>query len=204
MIKTIIFDFGNVFINLNDAYTLDYIKHFESSEHFDDIIKTNIAFEKGLISTEEFLNNYTIYFPEQSKDDIIFKWNSILDDFPKHRLDFLKELKTSSKCKLILLSNTNNLHINWIQENIPFYNEFKDCFNEFYLSHEMNLRKPDANIFNFVLNKNNLRANECLFVDDNLDNINTAKKLNFITWHINPKIDDVSNLFNLNNNFINL
>ncbi|TXG39371.1 HAD family hydrolase [Seonamhaeicola maritimus] len=203
MIKTIIFDFGNVFINLNDAYTLDYIKHFESSEHFDDIIKTNIAFEKGLISTEVFLDNYSSYFPEQSIDDIIFKWNSILAEFPKHRLAFLKELKASSKYKLILLSNTNDLHISWIQENILFYNEFKDCFDVFYLSHEINLRKPDADIFNFVLNKNNLVANECLFVDDNLDNIKTAKNLNFITWHINPNTDDVSNLFNINNSLIN-
>ncbi|WP_248723425.1 HAD family phosphatase [Seonamhaeicola sp. ML3] len=196
MISTIIFDFGNVFINLNDAYTIDYIKHFESSEHFDDIIKTNLLFEKGEISKDTFLANYQYYFPEQSKGDIISKWNSILADFPKHRLNFLKDLKENASYKLILLSNTNEIHIDWIKENIPFFEEFKNCFYKFYLSHEINLRKPDESIFKYVLNKNNLNAESCLFVDDNKSNIETAKNLNFHSWHINPKTEDVSTLFN--------
>ncbi|MFY0712901.1 HAD family phosphatase [Seonamhaeicola sp. NFXS20] len=197
MISTIIFDFGNVFINLNDAYTLDYIKHFESSEHFEDIIKTNLSYEKGLISTNEFLDNYVRYFPNKSKEDIKNKWNSILDDFPKHRLDFLIDLKENTNYNLILLSNTNELHINWVKKNISFYNEFKNCFNAFYLSHKIHRRKPDKNIFNFVLNTNQLKPEECLFIDDNKDNIKTAKYLNINTWHLKPKKEDVSNLFNI-------
>lgn len=198
MINTLIFDFGNVFINLNDAYTLEYIKHFESSNHFEDILKTNMVFEKGEISTNQFLDRYINFFPNQSKEDIICKWNSILEDFPKHRLDFLKDLKETSKYKLILLSNTNDLHINWIKENIPFYNTFKNCFDAFYLSHEINLRKPDEAVFNFVLNKDSLKASQCLFIDDNIDNIKAAKHLNIHTWHLNPKTDDVTNLFKTN------
>ncbi|WP_406684142.1 HAD-IA family hydrolase [Seonamhaeicola sp. MEBiC1930] len=200
MISTIIFDFGNVFINLNDAYTLNYIKHFESSEHFEAIMKTNLAYEKGEISTDVFLKNYIDFFPEESRETIMNKWNSILADFPRHRLDFLKDLKENSNFKLILLSNTNELHINWIKENISFYDDFKNCFDVFYLSHEIHLRKPDKNIFKYALNKNSLEANECLFIDDNLDNINTAKSLNINTWYINPENEDVSNLFKVKSN----
>lgn len=200
MVNTIIFDFGNIFINLDDAYALDYIKHFESSEHFEDIIKTNLSFETGAITTEEFLNAYTSYFPDQSKEDITNKWNSILVDFPKHRLDFLKDLKENSEYKLILLSNTNEIHIDWIKKNIPFYETFKNCFDAFYLSHEINLRKPDNYIFKHVLSKNNLKANECLFIDDNADNINSAKNIGINTWHLNPKTEDVSTLFNTKSN----
>ncbi len=196
MINTLIFDFGNVFINLNDAYSPEYIKHFESPKHFDNIIKTNLAYEKGEISTSTFLNNYQSYFPELSKENIIEKWNSILADFPKYRLDFLKDLKENASYKLILLSNTNELHINWIKNNISHYEEFKNCFDKFYLSHEINLRKPDDYIFKFVLNKNNAKPEECLFIDDNKDNITSAKNMNIHTWHINPKKDDVINLFN--------
>ncbi|TWO30890.1 HAD-IA family hydrolase [Seonamhaeicola sediminis] len=195
MINTIIFDFGNIFINLNDTYTLDYIKHFESSEHYKSIIKTNIQFEKGEISIDSFLKSYQSYFPDLSKEEIKSKWNSILGEFPKYRLDFLKDLKENSNYKLILLSNTNELHISWIKDNIAFYKDFKSCFNEFYLSHEIKLRKPDVDVFNFVLNKNNLTAEACLFIDDNKDNIISADYLNINTWHLNPKTDDVIDLF---------
>ncbi|RED45900.1 HAD family hydrolase [Seonamhaeicola aphaedonensis] len=197
MINTIIFDFGNVFINLNEAYTLDYIKHFESSKHYTDIIETNIQFEKGEISKDSFLSKYQSYFPILSKEEIISKWNSILDEFPKYRLDFLKDLKKNSNYKLILLSNTNELHISWIKDNIPFYEDFKSCFDEFYLSHKIQLRKPDKDIFNFILNKNNLKAETCLFIDDNKDNILTADDLNLNTWHLNPKKEDIVDLFKI-------
>ncbi|TYA71482.1 HAD family hydrolase [Seonamhaeicola marinus] len=198
MINTLIFDFGNVFINLNDAYAVEYVKHFESSKYLDDIIKTNLLYEKGEISTDRFLKNYQSYFPEQSKEDIIEKWNSILAEFPKHRLDFLKDLKENASYKLILLSNTNALHIEWIKQKVPHFMEFKNCFDKFYLSHEINMRKPDEYIFKFVLNENNCEAEECLFIDDNKDNIQTAKNMNINTWHLNPKKEDVVNLFNTN------
>lgn len=197
MISTLIFDFGNVFIDLNNAYTPEYIKHFKSSKHFNAILKTNLAFEKGEISTDTFLNEYQAYFPEQSKEEIIEKWNSILGEFPKHRLEFLKDLKENASYKLVLLSNTNELHINWIKENIPHFEVFKSCFDKFYLSHEINLRKPDDYIFKFVLNDNNIEAEECLFIDDNKSNIDTAKNLGIHTWLLKPKKHDVSNLFNV-------
>ena len=66
------------------------------------------------------------------------------------------------------MSNTNDLHISWIQRDWgdKLYNEFKVCFEKFYLSHEINLRKPNTDIYEFVLNENKLQAKECLFIDD--------------------------------------
>lgn len=196
MIKTLIFDFGNVFINLDIekalTKTLETLKIKEFSE---EIIAFNSFYEQGLISTEEFLDFYSENFPNLSKDKLIDIWNLILKDFPKPRFDFIKDLKASSNFKLILLSNTNELHINWIKENISFYEDFKNCFDAFYLSHEINLRKPNIDIFEFVLKENNLKANECLFIDDNKDNIETANNLNIKTWHINPETEDIITLF---------
>tara|TARA_R110002049_G_scaffold138450_1_gene298531 strand:+ start:6409 stop:7020 length:612 start_codon:yes stop_codon:yes gene_type:complete len=196
MIKTIIFDFGNVFINLDiegaikNTHELLHINSFS-----DEMIAFNSFYEQGLITTEEFLAFYKENFPNLSNVELVAIWNYMLKDFPEHRLDFLNQLKGSSKYKLILLSNTNELHINWVKEQIPFYEDFKNCFDAFYLSHEIHLRKPDAAIFEFVLNENNVIASECLFIDDNKDNIETANTLNFKTWHINPETEDISNLF---------
>ena len=201
MIKTIIFDFGNVFINLDINGALQYaLDKFKIDNLSDEMTAFNSLYEQGLISTDEFLEFYSENFPKLSKEELIDVWNFMLKDFPEHRLEFLKQLKSTSKYKLILLSNTNELHINWIIKHIPFYNDFKNCFGAFYLSHEINLVKPNPNIYEFVLNQNTLVANECLFIDDNKDNIDAAKSLGIKTWHIDPKSEDVANLFNVKTN----
>ncbi|WP_298498513.1 HAD family phosphatase [uncultured Algibacter sp.] len=196
MIKTLIFDFGNVFINLNlEAAYNHALEKFQIESLSEEMLGFNSFYEQGLISTEEFLDFYSQNFPNLSNEELIDVWNYMLKDFPKQRLDFLKELKSNSNYKLILLSNTNALHIDFIKTNVLFFDEFKDCFDTFYLSHEINLVKPNQDIFEFVLNENNLIAGECLFIDDNKDNISTAKNMNFKTWHINPETEDVITLF---------
>lgn len=205
MIKTIIFDFGNVFINLDIEgaikHTFDKFKIEALSE---EMIAFNNFYEQGLISTEEFIEFYVENFPDISEEELIDIWNFILKNFPEHRLEFLKQLKETSKYKLILLSNTNELHINWVKNNISFYETFKNCFDAFYLSHEINLRKPDKAIFEFVLNENKLNANECLFIDDNTDNTNTAKEFGINVWNIDPKTDDIIDLFTIKKTFFDV
>ncbi|WP_298238882.1 HAD family phosphatase [uncultured Algibacter sp.] len=196
MIKAIIFDFGNVFINLDIEGALEYaLSKFDIDFFSEEIIAFNNLYEQGLISTNEFIAFYTENFPKLSKEELIKVWNFILKDFPIERLNFLKQLQTDAKYKLVLLSNTNELHIDWIKEHIPYYESFKNCFDAFYLSHEIHLRKPNKNIFDLVLNENNLKANECIFIDDNKDNIKTASSIGIKTWYINPKTEDVINLF---------
>lgn len=198
MIKTIIFDFGNVFINLDID---NAIKHtfnaFEIEELSEEMIAFNSLYEQGLISTEEFISFYAENFPKLSKEALIDIWNFMLKDFPKHRLDFILKLKEDANYNLILLSNTNALHIDWIKNSVPFFEDFKNCFHKFYLSHEINLSKPSEDIFNFVLKENKLMASECLFIDDNLDNCKTAQSLGLATWHINPETEDVSDVFKI-------
>lgn len=196
MINTIIFDFGNVFIDLDiENGFQESLKTLGVSTLSKDIIDINKLYETGSISTDDFINFYAEKFPHLTKVELIDLWNIILKDFPKYRLDFLKQLKSEKKYQLILLSNTNELHIDWIKEHVPFYEDFKNSFDAFYLSHDINLRKPNADIFEFVLNTNNLRAENCIFIDDNADNIKTAKHLGIKTWHITPCKEDVVNLF---------
>lgn len=198
MIKTIIFDFGNVFINLNIENAIQKaLESFKLESFSEEMIAFNCLYEIGLVSTNEFLEFYSENFPKLSNEDLIEIWNYMLKDFPKYRLDFLKQLKASEKYKLILLSNTNDLHINWVKKHVAFYSEFKDCFDSFYLSQEINLRKPNSDIFEFVINENNLIADECLFIDDVKDNTDAANQLKIHTWNINPKKEDVIDLFKI-------
>jgi len=198
MINTIIFDFGNVFVNLDiEAAHKHALETFQIESLSEEMLGFNSFYEQGLISTDEFLEFYSENFPKLSKEALIDIWNFMLKEFPESRLDFLKAIQQSSKYKLILLSNTNALHIDYIKDHVSFYEEFKNCFDAFYLSHEINLVKPNQDIFEFILNKNKLKAEECLFIDDNQENINTANTLKIKTWHINPETEDVINLYDI-------
>ncbi len=202
MINTIIFDFGNVFINLDIPAAIEKtLEKLNVDSIPEEITAFNGLYEQGLITTNEFIDFYLENFPNLSKTDVINTWNYMLKDFPEHRLEFLKNLKDKNQYKLILLSNTNELHIDYIKENVPFYNTFKDCFNAFYLSHEIQLSKPNKDIYNFVLTENKLKAENCLFIDDNEDNITSAKTLGIKTWHITPYQEDVSTLFETQKQF---
>ncbi|GAB5564628.1 MAG: HAD family phosphatase [Winogradskyella sp.] len=203
MIKTIIFDFGDVFINLDKKGTIERAKDIFGYDIISEqkgiasqsISETNDAYETGKISTEAFIHFYTKLAENVSSEDLIHLWNGLIKDFPKHRLEFIKQLKEEQKYKLILLSNTNELHINHIIEHVPFYEEFKACFDAFYLSHEIGYRKPNEDIYRFVLSENKLIPEECLFIDDTKQNTEAASKLGIHTWNINETIEDVVNLF---------
>ncbi|MDB9961802.1 HAD family phosphatase [Oceanihabitans sp.] len=198
MIKTLIFDFGDVFLNLDKAGALkNALERFKMDALSEELVAINTLYEQGLLSTEEFIEFYQDNFSNLTEKDIIDAWNYILKDFPKDRLNFIQELAQENKYKLILLSNTNELHINWVKEHIAFYEDFKNCFDQFYLSHEIQLRKPNANIYEFVLKQNDLKPQECLFIDDTKENTDAATKLDIHIWNIDETTEDIINLFTI-------
>ena len=200
MIDTIIFDFGDVFINLDKQGAMqNALNLFNIDEFEDDMTQANIDYEVGKISTEEFIDFYIKKFPNLDANDVVSAWNHILKDFPQYRLDFIKNLANNRKYKLVLLSNTNELHIAYIKEHFNFYYEFKSCFDSFYLSHEIHLRKPDKAIFNFVLDENNLTPSQCLFIDDTPENTAVASHLGIHTWNIDETREDIVQLFEIKN-----
>lgn len=196
MIKNIVFDFGNIFLNLDlEGAINNSLKILKLKKIPEEVTAVNSLYEQGLISTEEFIAFYTENFRHLSSEEIIDAWNFMLKDFPINRLEFLINLKKTSNYKLILLSNTNELHIDWVKKHISIYDNFKNCFDTFYLSHEINLRKPNADIFEFVLKENKIKAENTLFIDDNADNIKTAAKLGYHVWNLNPTTEDITTLF---------
>lgn len=196
MIKNIIFDFGDIFINLDKKATYKEIEKLGVSEISDEMMEVAHEYEKGLISTDEFIAFFSVQF-KIPKQDLVRAWNAVLLDFPLTRLAFLRALSKRKKYRLFLLSNTNELHISWIQENwgTKLYTEFKNCFEQFYLSHEIHFRKPDATIYEFVLNENNLIAKETIFIDDVEENTIAANALGIHTWNLIPGKEDVIQLF---------
>ena len=199
MIKNIVFDFGDIFINLDKKLFAEELQKIHISQESEEMLPILQQYEMGLVSTDEFF----AFFEERlsvSQDQLKKAWNSILLDFPKERLRFIQNLSESKKYRLFLLSNTNDLHISWIQQNwgMEQYNAFKICFEQFYLSYEINLRKPNNNIYEFVLTTNKLAPKETLFIDDTKENTDAAKALGIHIWNLKPGKEDVLELLTKN------
>lgn len=195
MINTIIFDFGDVFINLDKQATVNSLKKLGLSQWNEDLNQLNLQFEKGQISQENFLLGIQKHVPNASIDEILNAWNAILLDFPLRRLEFVQKL--SKKYRLFLLSNTDAIHIETFErENgVSFYSDFYQCFEKIYFSFEMGMRKPDAEIFNYILKKHDLSAKRTLFIDDKKENTDVALSLGFQVWNLQVGKEDVVELF---------
>jgi len=202
MIKTLIFDFGDVFINLDKAATERELLKLGIPKITDEMYHHAYQYEKGVISTAHFTSYFCKLHPHLSKSELEYAWNAIILDFPEHRLQFIEDLSRTKTYHIILLSNTNELHIKKVIENMGLerYNRFQNCFDKFYLSHKIQYRKPDTEIFEYVLEKNNSVAEECLFIDDTTEHTTSASQLGLHTWNINPKNEDVVNLFTIKSN----
>jgi len=198
MIKNIIFDFGDIFVNLDKPATLREMEKLNIRELSEAIQHKNLEYEKGLISSAKFLDAYTLEYNLQ-KEDVVRSWNAILIDFPKYRFEFIKELSKTKAYRLFLLSNTNEIHIDWIKENVPFFEDFKNCFEAFYLSHEINFRKPDPAIYKYVLDAHELIPAESIFIDDTKENTDAAASLGLHIWNLDPAREDIIDLFTIKN-----
>lgn len=196
MIKNIILDFGDVFINLDKPATAREMIKFGFSGVTPELSLLFLAYEKGSLDSQRFLEQVSDHFPEAEEHELIHAWNAILKDFPDERLTFLEQLATENQHRLFLLSNTNDLHIECVKQQMGMekFNRFKDVFEVFYLSYEMGMSKPDAEIFEFVLEQNNLNPSETLFVDDTKENTDAAAEIGIQTWNLLVGQEDITQL----------
>ncbi|MEM8506819.1 MAG: HAD family phosphatase [Bacteroidota bacterium] len=195
MIKNIIFDFGDIFINLDKPATAREMKKYGFKTITPELDVLFKQFEMGLVTSDEFLNRTGRVFPQASRQNLIKAWNAILLDFPETRLAFLEELAAKKEYRLFLLSNTNELHIESVQHKMgALWPRFKNAFENFYLSHEIKKRKPNPDIFLYVLSANELLPEETFFVDDTKENTDAAARLGIKTWNLIVGEEDITEL----------
>ena len=195
MINAIIFDFGDIFINLDKQATHDGLKNLGISHWNEELDQLNLQYEVGSISAEEFLSGIQKHSNNASIDDIRAAWNSILADFPLYRLEFLQML--SQKYRLFLLSNTDAIHIETFEQKsgASFYSDFYQCFEKVYFSFEIGMRKPNPDVYSLILDQHGLQAKQTLFIDDKKENTDAAAALGLHVWNLQVGKEDVVDLF---------
>jgi len=195
MINTIIFDFGDIFINLEKDKSLEEFRTLGLNGPNDELLEANEKFEKGQIKEDQFIDTFKKFLPTADITDIRKAWNSVIGDFPLYRLEFLQLLAT--KYRLFLLTNTDEIHINEFEQNVgvSFFSDFYQCFEKVYYSFEMGMRKPDTQIFSYILNKHDLSPKRTLFIDDKKENTDAAASLGINVWNLQVGKEDVVELF---------
>ena len=193
-VKAIILDLGGVILNIDYQRTIRafelLLKNGVNVEAFYTQAKQTEVFdlfEKGEISADEFRSGLKKIFGHQIPDhEIDAAWNAMLLDLPPDRLTFVSELR--KKYPVYLLSNTNEIHYHAFRKNLEETfgksSILEDFFDNTYYSHLIKERKPTAAAFNYVLDDNQLNANEVVFVDDSIQHIEGAMSLGIDARHL--------------------
>jgi len=199
-IKAIIFDLGDVIVNLDFS---KFYKEIISPSPLNkpeaplmmEFFRNSDLYHQGKMSNEEFYHMACDLLQVNScviNEKEFFKaFNSIISGINTDVVSLIKELASLSEFKLIALSNVNESHWNYLKKK-DF--DFMKYFDEMILSHEVQTIKPDQEIFQIAIEKANCKPQEIVFIDDGLNNIKVAKDLGIIGIHF-------TNVSNLRNEF---
>jgi epoxide hydrolase-like predicted phosphatase len=197
--KAIIFDLGAVILNINYQNTIDAFANLgveNATTFYSKKVQTDLfnQIETGDITAEKFLSELQKETNSASITQVKDAWNAMLLDLPNERTQLIKSLRKDYK--IYLLSNTNAIHIDAFKKQLGNgkWKIFCDLFDKMYLSHEVGLRKPNAEIFEYILKEQKLKAEEVFFIDDSPQHIEGAKKLGIKTHHLLDN-EDIITLF---------
>lgn len=176
MIKTFIFDLGNVIVSFNHNKIVEKLQSgcaLTSNDIFAKAISSKLVndYNLGKISSAEFFDLLSNELQLKMEfADFSQVWNCTFELEPIIPLQIIKKL--SENYRLIILSDTNELHFDFIEENFPIL----EYFDDFVLSHKVGAVKPSEEIFRLVIEKADCLPEECIFIDDLKQNVESAKK----------------------------
>lgn len=189
-IKNIIFDFGGVLMDWNPRYFFkDYFNDDEKMEFFLKNVAVddwNAEQDRGRTlkeGTEILIEKY----PDWEKEVRAYydNWTTMLrSDIPKN-VEVLRKL-ADTDYELFGLTNWSHETFPYALANYDFFELFK---GKIVVSGEEKLIKPDPKIWELLLDRYSIKAEESVFIDDNAKNIEAAKTLGFITVHLTEETD---------------
>lgn len=177
----IIYDLGAVMIDWDPRYLYRQIS--DNSERIEYFLHEVIspAWNHRLDRGEEWPDIrkelLALYPEEQEWIDIYWdQWKRMLNGTVEGSVEILSTLKTSGY-KLFALSNFN--HHKYLESLTIF--PFLHWFDGLIISGQVKLAKPEAAIYNLLLKTYDLKPEDCLFIDDKIENIEAAKTIGFNT-----------------------
>lgn len=184
MITTIIFDLGGVLIDWNPQYLYRKIFSDEAEmKNFLDKVCTSDWNEEqdGGRTIKEATETLIAEYPEHEQNIRLYyeRWDEMLNGVIEGTANILKKLKESKQYKLYALTN-------WSAETYPIAQqkyEVLQWFDGVVVSGTEKIRKPFPEFYQLLLNRFSVKAEEALFIDDNLRNVNAAKQIGIDSIH---------------------
>ena len=201
-LRNIVFDLGNGIINIDPDLTLQKFREL-GVVNFDEmytIMRQTDIFDRldtGKITLPEFRQAIRDFSQVNLADERIDEaWCAMLLDFPDENVKLLQKLR-SIGYKLYLLSNTNQMHIDYYTKYLKqqFGRDLlSELFDRTFYSHEIGYRKPNREAFEYVLKMERLKPAETLFIDDLEHNVIGARQTGMQAYH-HPKGNRLVDLF---------
>ena len=183
MIKTLVFDLGGVLIDWNPRYL--YRKLIGDENDIDFFLSEvcnsewNVKQDAGRALAEATAERIALFPEKKSLIEAFYdRWEEMLGGEIDETVAILRELKSKSETLYALT--------NWSGETFPIAEaryDFLQWFDGILVSGVEKLVKPDPAIFQLLLNRYELQAQECLFIDDSKTNIEAAAGIGFETHH---------------------
>ena len=200
-IKCIIFDLGGVIVDLdfsnfyNSIITQSPLNKPQTPIILEFFRQSDI-YHQGLMSDKEFyqLACDILQVCELNQKNFFTAFNSIISGYNSEIVELIKEIKEHTNLKLICLSNINSSHWKFL---LSKRWDFFDYFDEFILSHEVHMTKPEEKIFQHTIQKAGCLPEEIVFIDDGVNNIHSARELGIIGIKFTNKDKLVEELKNL-------
>lgn len=197
MIKNIIFDLGNVIINYNQKKIINNFteKEEEIKYIYDEIFHAPewTLMDLGDITNDEaieIINKRNEFKYEKLTQEFLHEWHK-KQPINRDIVEIAKILKNNGY-HLFVLSNMANQTYEYFKND-----EFFSLCTGIVISAHEHVKKPDEKVYRLLLNRYNLNAEECLFIDDDDSgkNYETANKIGIKGRRIRPnQAEDVKKL----------
>lgn len=178
-IKVILFDLGNVLIDVDYAIAAKRIAYFcgkEPEEIIQTLSKSDITngFEQGSFTPEAFFSSVKgLLGLNISYKRFVPIWNEVFFLSVKNRCVHSLAYSLKSKYRIALLSNINMLHFEYINKHFPLFG----IFDRIFLSYKMGMVKPDPNIYYQTLKELSVEPREVFYTDDREELIKSSRSV---------------------------
>ncbi len=183
-IDTIVFDLGGVLVDWNPRHY--YREVFDSEEEMEYFLAEicNNSWNEQQDAGRKFAEATTLLaekHPEYRQQIMGYdtQWEKMMKGTIDETVQLLETLKTSGRYKIYALTN-------WSAEKIPFAYQRFDFFRHFdgmVVSGEIEMIKPNEDIFQHLFEKFSITPARAVFIDDNAKNIETAQRLGMQIVH---------------------
>lgn len=182
MIRNIIFDLGNVLVNVEyERFINKLTASGVSKEAYMNFFKGGnyrlLGYESGEISTDEFVTKcLTGLNLDMERNDYANAFNDMFSEIEPMRA-LVRKLKSQNNYRLFLLSNTSPLHFEYIKQKYDYVN----LLEKYALSYELKSLKPEAVIYERTISHLGIIPEESVFIDDLQENCDAAEKFGIKT-----------------------